>query len=158
KIVPGAAAAPGAHNSAQVAGGQAPCWNLTSNMLLQKPPLPARRKDEDPGDVLLLGDSVLSSWKSPLWRQSFPGLKELNHAVNGWSSGLVLKDIVNGNVPERSPRLIWLLVGSNDVKGEGKSPRAAAEGVAKIVWVLRNLYPETPILLIANLPHGVEPS
>jgi len=111
-------------------------------------------------NVLFLGDSVTDLLSSgagqPLWDGLFAPLGALNFAVGGSMTSQVLWQVEQGQIAEVSPRVIVLLIGSNNL-GVGQSPAATANGITKIVNELQGRLPKSRILLLGLLPRSHSP-
>ncbi|MFE5837565.1 GDSL-type esterase/lipase family protein [Arthrobacter sp. NPDC056493] len=100
-----------------------------------------------PGRVLFLGDSIT---EQGMWHEWFPSVPTLNRGVGG--------DTVQG-VRQRldsavnQPRLISLLIGTNDLGGLGTiKPPALAAQFSDLVVALRVLAPESVLVINSVMP------
>lgn len=108
-------------------------------------------------NVLFLGDSItdflLNAWGEPMWDGYFAPLNSLNFGVGGIRTSQVLWQIETGEVAMAAPKVIVLLIGSNNL-GIGQQPDEVAAGIEKIVSELGDQLPDTKILLLGLLPRG----
>jgi lysophospholipase L1-like esterase len=150
-----------------------PCKQFTS----EAPPPPAPRVTawpvkrfraineqvrNTPHRVLFLGDSLTERFPqdAPLaWREYMQKRGVLNAGVSGDRTENLLWRLRNGNLAGKPPSLIILLIGTNDLAHDGppRSPELTAEGIRANLLYLRELLPETPILLLGLLPRGASP-
>lgn len=111
--------------------------------------------------VLFLGDSVTDLLSiglgRPLWDEFFVPLGAANFAVGGATTSHVLWQIETGQVERMAPRLIVVLIGSNNL-AVGQSPAATARGITRIVFELQSRLPQSRILLLGILPRQAGPS
>lgn len=113
-----------------------------------------RRIKEGPIGVLFLGDSIMRRWVDvpELWSHYFGNYQPANFGIGGDVTQSLLWRIQNGEIDDIHPRVIVLLIGTNNVPTNTGAEIAAAIG--KVVDILRGRLPETKILLVAILPRG----
>ncbi|MBN9122141.1 MAG: hypothetical protein J0I06_23875 [Planctomycetes bacterium] len=110
-----------------------------------------------PCDVLFLGDSVTDflaiGTGQPLWDAFYAPLGALDFAVAGATTSHVLWQVETGQVAMAAPKVVVLLIGSNNL-GNGQKPKEVAAGVEKIVKGIGAQLPDTRVLLLGILPRG----
>lgn len=102
----------------------------------------------EPGRVLFLGDSIT---EGGVWNEWFPRLQTLNRGVGGDTvSGMSQRVAKTIN----KPALITLLIGTNDLGGQGPSTKVPdiANQMHGLVERIRELAPATPLLINSILP------
>jgi len=108
-------------------------------------------------DVAFLGDSITQGWESvgkPYWDKNFAPLKSANFGFSGDRTEHVLWRLDNGEIIGAKPKLIVIMIGTNNI-GHGSSNSAqTAEGVRAIVGKLRAALPSTQVLLLGTFPRG----
>ncbi len=108
-------------------------------------------------NVLFLGDSITdflhNASGKPIWDEKFVPLGALDFAVAGITTSEVLWQIETGQVAMAAPKVVVVLIGSNNLGG-GQQPKDVAAGVEKIVRELGAQLPETKVLLLGVLPRG----
>jgi len=115
-------------------------------------------------DVILFGDSIMRQWPAPSLRQTFPGRRVLNAGIGGdetsdllaWLDGKRAGSPGSAASPDWStqePRLIILMIGSNDVR-RGASASQVAAGVIAAARRVHGLYPQAALMLLDILPRG----
>ena len=108
-------------------------------------------------NALFLGDSITDFLQSgsgkPLWDEYYAPLTALDFAIGGIRTSHVLWQVETGQVLMANPKVVVLLMGSNNL-GIGQSPEEAAAGIEKIVDELGLQLPRTRVLLIGILPRG----
>jgi len=108
-------------------------------------------------DVLFLGDSITDGWrKQKAWKKSFAPLKAANFGIGGDRTEHVLWRISNGELEGIKPRVAVLMIGTNNT-GSNSAEQIAA-GIKAIVHKIKELSPQTKILLLGVFPRGPEPN
>jgi lysophospholipase L1-like esterase len=104
-----------------------------------------------PSRVLFLGDSLTERWAPDIWQQNLASLGAVNAGVDGDRTEHLLWRIEHSNLPQPRPPVLVLLIGTNDL-GHGRPPELAAEGIRRDLQRLRELAPESRILLLGLTP------
>lgn len=116
-----------------------------------------QRASEADADLVFLGDSLTAQWETngrEVWERYYGGRHALNLGVGWEQTENVLWRIEQGHLDLLRPRLIVLLVGTNDTEHGGDGPHEIADGVGAIVRELRERLPLARILLIGLFPRG----
>ena len=102
------------------------------------------------GRVLFLGDSIT---EQGLWDEWFPHLATLNRGIGGNTVGDVLERL---DTALYEPRLVSLLVGTNDLSGLGRSrkPDDIAAQMRELVARIRKRAPGAPLIVNSVMPRG----
>ncbi|MFZ9747363.1 MAG: GDSL-type esterase/lipase family protein [Opitutaceae bacterium] len=121
-------------------------------------------------DVLFLGDSITDGWRRPgpnggkaVWDRAFAPLRAANFGIGGDRTQHVLWRIEHGTLEGIRPRVIVLMIGTNNTgfERDGTTPRntpaETVAGVQAIVGQLRRRLPEARVLLLAVFPRGERP-
>lgn len=113
-----------------------------------------KRIQDAPIDLLFLGDSITRRWAEvpQLWERYFGRYCPANFGVGGDAAQNLLWRIQNGELDSIHPRVIVLLIGTNNAPTHSGPEIAAA--LHKIVAVIQKKLPQTRILLMAILPRG----
>ena len=115
--------------------------------------------------VMFLGDSITQLWEfSPtdrfpgglaVWNEYFKPMGALNFGVSGDTVQNVLYRITDGKQLACNPRVIVLLIGTNNLhQAPVATPDQIAEGVNNLIQVIRKELPDTRILLLGVLPRS----
>jgi lysophospholipase L1-like esterase len=104
-------------------------------------------------EVIFFGDSLTERWSPDIWRRNFLPLRALNAGIDGDRTEHLLWRIDHTDLVSAPPRIIVLLIGTNDL-GYGRPPEIAAEGVRADLRRLRELLPNAHILLLGLLPRS----
>lgn len=107
--------------------------------------------------LVFLGDSITESWENGgkgVWDQHYAKRDAANFGVSGDRTEHVLWRLDNGNFDGLSPKLIVIMIGTNNT-GHRKDPAAeTAAGVQAILDRLKVKCPDSRILLMAIFPRG----
>lgn len=115
------------------------------------------RMDTSKVRMLLLGDSLIEAWAPPVLQQFYGHRSMLNLGISGDSTQGLLWRLGRLRLTNLRPRLIVLLIGTNNV-WPNKAPEDVAAGVAEVVRQIRDWTPQSRILLIGLLPRGADPA
>jgi lysophospholipase L1-like esterase len=111
-------------------------------------------------DLVFLGDSITQGWEGNgkgVWAEQYgpeSGRKTANFGIGGDRTQHVLWRIDNGNFEGITPKLIVLMIGTNN-SGDN-TPREIADGVIAILQKLRVKVPGAKILTLAIFPRGAD--
>lgn len=111
-------------------------------------------------DVVMLGDSITHNWETvgkPVLMDSFDKFDVLNLGFSGDRTEHVLWRLRNGAVEGISPKVVMLLIGTNNTGHRTEPPAETAAGIAAIIKELRTRLPKTKILLQAIFPREKTP-
>jgi lysophospholipase L1-like esterase len=113
--------------------------------------------------LLLIGDSIINNYEKskppdenflPIWKQFYEPRKALNLGFNGDTTAQVLWRIENGELNGLHPKVVLLLIGTNNT-----GPAEQTEGgIDAVVSEIEQQLPETRILLLGILPSGISAS
>lgn len=122
--------------------------------------------------LVFLGDSITQGWSGkgkPVWDKHWAPLQAENFGIGGDRTEHVLWRLENGNFDGLTPKLVVLMIGTNNTGHQGRpqkelngatyecSAGQTAEGVKAIVEKLKYKCPGTKILLLAIFPRGATP-
>jgi lysophospholipase L1-like esterase len=117
-----------------------------------------KRAKEGKIDLLFLGDSITQGWGgNAVWQKHYGALNAANFGIGGDTTENVLWRIQNGEIDGIGPKVVVLMIGTNNFGLEGHPPDAVAKGVATIVQTLRKKLPASKILLLAIFPRDEKP-
>ncbi len=117
-------------------------------------------------DVLFLGDSITDFWRDrgkKVWDENYAPLHAANFGISGDRTQHVLWRMQNGELDGLAPKLVVLMIGTNNTGFENDkvTPRNTVpqtiEGVKAVVRGLRAKLPGAKILLLAVFPRGEKP-
>ena len=115
-------------------------------------------------DVLFLGDSITDAWGgeghgqnspgSKLFADKFVPLKAANFGIGGDRTQHVLWRLQNGELKGITPKLVMLMIGTNNSNGKDNTAEEIADGVKAIVAEIQKQSPKTKVLLLAVFPRA----
>lgn len=110
--------------------------------------------------VYFLGDSITQGWTNSksggsVWTAKIKPLGAGCFGIGGDRTENVLWRVQNGLFADSQPRLVVLMIGTNNIYRN--KPSDVAEGIKTIVAEIRNLSPETKILLLGIFPRDEKP-
>ena len=114
-------------------------------------------------DILFLGDSLVERWFDhglSIWNQHYASRRAAGFGIDGDRTQHVLWRIAHGELDGLQPKVVVLLIGTNNTgreKDTGKIRNTvpeAIEGVQAVVKALRVKLPDSKILLLAIFPRG----
>jgi beta-glucosidase len=114
-------------------------------------------------DILFMGDSITDFWRSSppnggreVFDKYYGKLRVANFGIAGDTTQGVLWRLQNGEGQGYRPRVVMLMIGTNNTGGAGGGNTAAeiAEGVEAVVAEIRKDFPKAKILLLAVFPRG----
>jgi beta-glucosidase len=109
-------------------------------------------------DLIFIGDSITHSWEgegADTWQAYYQNRNAFNLGFSGDRTEHVLWRLENGAIDGMNPKLAVLMIGTNNT-GHRMDPAAhTAEGIERIVGVLRGKLPETQVLILGIFPSQV---
>ena len=114
-----------------------------------------KKTKEGKFDLLFIGDSITEQWReNAVWKKHYAALNPANFGIGGDLTQNVLWRVANGEVNGIKPKVVVLLIGTNNTGND--SPEDIARGITAIVHLLREKLPTTKVLLMGILPRGPE--
>ncbi len=119
--------------------------------------------------LVFLGDSITAGWGGrgkEEWTKSWAPQKAANFGIGGDRTEHVLWRLENGNFDGLKPKLVVLMIGTNNTGHVGSKPKElngevyqctppqTIEGVKAILDHLQKKMPETKILVLGIFPRG----
>jgi lysophospholipase L1-like esterase len=110
-----------------------------------------------PIGVLFLGDSITEGWgKAPdVWKQHYGACDPANFGIGGDRTEHVLWRIDNGELDGIHPKVLVLMIGTNNIGDTAAHIERADE---KIVAEIHQKLPDTKLLLLGIFPRGANPA
>ena len=108
-------------------------------------------------DIVFLGDSITHGWENngkKTWKKYYQKRKALNLGFNGDRTEHVLWRLDNGELDEVLPKVVVIMIGTNNTGHRKDPPKAIAAGIEKIIDRIRKMSPETKILLLGIFPRS----
>lgn len=112
------------------------------------------RGKSGPIGVLFLGDSITAGWtKAPhVWEHYYGKWQPANFGIGGDQTQHVIWRIENGELDGIHPKVVVLMLGTNNTGANTADEIAAAD--RKIVEMIRAKIPGTKVLLLGVFPRG----
>jgi len=107
-------------------------------------------------DFVLIGDSITDWWpkrNGPDTYACFAPWKPLDLGVAAETTEEVLWRLQNGEIDGIHPKVIMLMIGTNNL-GKGDKPEWAVAGIKKILETIRAKQPQAKILLLGIFPRA----
>ena len=101
-------------------------------------------------DLCFLGDSIIDMWPRDLFGKYYGKYNVVNFGIGGDRCENVLWRLENGELKGTSPRVIVLLIGTNN--SGMNTAGEIAYGITAVVKALREGCPKSKILLLAVFP------
>lgn len=112
-------------------------------------------KEREP-EVLFIGDSLIQQLaRTELWKKMFEPLHCMNFGIGGDQTQNVLWRIQNGELDSIEPKVIVLLIGTNN---HGHSAEQVAGGILEIVATIQQKQPKAQIIVMGIPPRGENPN
>jgi lysophospholipase L1-like esterase len=110
-------------------------------------------------DMVLIGDSITQALEanSALTSRIFPGKTILNLGFSADRTENVLWRLQNGALDGLDPKLIMILIGTNNTGLRKDPPQITAKAIGLIVDMVRMKCPNSKILLLSILPREESP-
>jgi lysophospholipase L1-like esterase len=105
-----------------------------------------------PYDFVLDGDSITDNWQGPgatVWQQRYGNIKVLDNAIGGDQVQHVLWRVQQGDLEGQNPKLIMLMIGTNN---GGQNPKDIAAGIKLIIGEYEKRCSDAHILLLGVFP------
>jgi sialidase-1 len=108
-------------------------------------------------DIVFLGDSITQGWEKAgieAWQRHFAARLAVNLGFGGDGTQHVLWRLNHGELDNVHPKLVVLLIGTNNARHSEATPGEIAEGIEEIVKLVHLKAPGARILLHAIFPRG----
>lgn len=112
-------------------------------------------------DLVFLGDSITQAWEkegADVWLAFYQPRYALNLGFNGDKTENVLWRLAHGEIDNIQPKLLVLLIGTNNAGHRMDKAEDTALGVKRILSVLAEKLPQTKVLLLAIFPRSAKPT
>jgi lysophospholipase L1-like esterase len=112
-------------------------------------------------ELIFVGDSISEQWETTgqrVWQSFYADRNALNLGVGGDCTQQVLWRLDNGNLEDIQPRVVVLMIGTNNLGVCSNSAEEVIAGISAIVAMLQEKLPRVKILLLDILPRGEDAS
>ncbi len=113
-----------------------------------------KRAQAGPVGLLFLGDSITEGWRGApeIWQERYGAHEPANFGISGDHTNHVIWRVENGELDRIKPRVVVLMIGTNNSGIHTGAEIAAAN--TKLIRLIREKLPETKVLLLAIFPRG----
>ncbi|WP_153886242.1 GDSL-type esterase/lipase family protein [Aliiglaciecola lipolytica] len=111
-------------------------------------------------DMVFIGDSITHAFdykSKAIWEQYYAPRNALNIGFNGDRTEHVLWRLQHGAIDNIQPKLVVLMIGTNNTGHRQDSPEDTASGIKAILKEITRKLPDTQVLLLAIFPRGETP-
>ena len=111
-------------------------------------------------DLLFLGDSITQSWRDigkDVWQKYYGNRNAVNVGLSGDCTQNVLWRLDHDNINGIFPKVVVLMIGTNNSVALDVTAEDIADGIIAIVCKLREKWPKAKVLLLAIFPRGQYP-
>jgi len=116
------------------------------------------RAKQGNADILFLGDSITEGWgNNAAWKKHFADRNAVNFGIGGDTTQNVLWRIQNGELEGLTPKVVVLMIGTNNFGLHGDQPADVTRGVKAILSTLQEKLPKAKVLLLAVFPRDQKP-
>lgn len=119
---------------------------------------------EGKAQLVFLGDSITQGWEGgppgggkDIWAKHYANRNAANFGISGDRTEHVLWRLDHGNFDGLSPKLIVVMIGTNNTGHRKDKPEDTAAGVRAILGKLQQKCPTSKVLLLAIFPRGEKP-
>jgi lysophospholipase L1-like esterase len=107
-------------------------------------------------DLVFLGDSITDWWRragQSVWDKTWAPLKAANFGIAGERVEQVLWRVQNGELDGYKPRLVVLMIGTNNLRGRITNQNIV-DGIKVLVADIQKRQPDARLLLLGIFPRG----
>jgi lysophospholipase L1-like esterase len=111
-------------------------------------------------DLLFIGDSITQGWEkegAPVWQKHYAERNAFAIGFGGDRTENVLWRLQHGAVENMAPKLVVMMIGTNNTGHRHENPAYTAAGIKKILGELHLRLPESKVLLLAIFPRDENP-
>ena len=119
-----------------------------------------KRSQQGNVDLAFVGDSITQAWEGggkAVWAKYYGKRNAANYGTSGDRTEHVLWRIDNGNFDGISPKLIVIMIGTNNTGHRKEEAQKTADGIRAILQRLQKKTPDSKILLLGIFPRGEKP-
>jgi len=114
-------------------------------------------------EVLFLGDSITDAWGgeghgggggAKIFKEEFVPMKAANFGISGDRTQHVLWRLRNGEFDDIKPKVVMLMIGTNNSNNKDNTAEEIADGIKAVVAEIQKKSPTTKVLLLAVFPRA----
>lgn len=113
--------------------------------------------EREGAQVVFIGDSITHGFEGggkAVWEKYYKDRKALNLGYGGDRTEHVLWRLDNGEVDNLKPKLVVMMIGTNNTGHRKDKPEDIAAGIKAILAKLREKLPNTKVLLLGIFPRS----
>jgi len=113
-----------------------------------------------PPEVVFIGDSITEGWEksgSAIWQRQYARYHALDLGFGGDATENVLWRLQHGEIDGIAPKVVVLMIGTNNTGHRGENPQTTAAGIKRLLDEIHQRLPATKVLLLAIFPRGEKP-
>lgn len=111
-------------------------------------------------DLLFIGDSITQGWEKegePVWKKHYADRNAFAIGFSGDRTETALWRLQHGAVENMSPKLVVMMIGTNNTGNRTENPAYTAAGIQKLLSELQQRLPYSKVLLLAIFPRDEKP-
>ena len=111
-------------------------------------------------ELVFIGDSITQGWEKEgreVWQRHYAGYHALDLGFGGDRTENVLWRLQHGELDGLAPKVVVLMIGTNNTGHRAEDPVTTAAGIKRLVDEIRQRLPATKVLLLAIFPRGEKP-
>ena len=117
-------------------------------------------KEVEQVDLLWIGDSITHSWENAgkeVFAKYYAGRNAYNIGYSGDRTEHVIWRLQKGEVEGIAPKLVVLMIGTNNTGHRKDKPEHTAAGIKQILVELKTRLPDSKVLLLGVFPRDAQP-
>lgn len=111
-------------------------------------------------DLLFIGDSITQGWEKEgvaTWEKHYAKRNAFAIGFGGDRTENVLWRFHHGALENMSPKLIVMMIGTNNTGHRHEDPKTTAAGIKNLLGELKQRLPDSKVLLLAIFPRDEQP-
>lgn len=111
-------------------------------------------------DLLFIGDSITQGWEkegATVWEQYYAKRNGFAIGFGGDRTENVLWRLQHGAVENMSPKVVVMMIGTNNTGHRHEAPPTTAAGIKRLLQELEQRLPSSKVLLLAIFPRDASP-
>lgn len=111
-------------------------------------------------DLLFIGDSITQGWEkegAATWQKHYAQRNAFAIGFGGDRTENVLWRLQHGALDNMSPKLVVMMIGTNNTGHRQENPATTAAGIKRLITEIQQRQPKAKILLLAVFPRDEKP-
>jgi beta-glucosidase len=113
-----------------------------------------------PPELVFIGDSITENWEKAgkdVWASHYAKYHAVNLGFGGDHTENVLWRLQHGELDGLHPKVVVMMIGTNNTGDRQEDPKTTAAGVLRLVQEVRTRVPDAKVLLLAIFPRDEKP-